>query len=486
VKDEKIRAAIYLRISQDPKEDGLAIERQESDCVGIADSRGWLVTKTYSDTVSASKRNVSRPNYERMFEDFKRGQFEALICWDLDRLTRQPRQLEDWIDASVENGLLLVTANNEADLSNDNGRLFARMKAAVARAEIERKSARQKRKNEQLTDDGRPVPGRRRFGYMSDNMTVMPDEGIKVLRLFEDFGNGRSIRSLSVEMAWRPVRVRETLTNRSYIGEVRHHGRFLPSDKITPIVSVELFEKVQIVLTDPTRKTSPGSAVVHLMSGLANCGICGATMHFQNGYMCSKSTSHVFIKGEKLENAVVWSIHLWANGSVNAENDDSDSNSNETQELLLELQEVNRLRAVQQKLAEMSGADLDLVKRELANLGGAAEKISSKLAQNRADSAQSTLLAALKNSWQKPLDMLGFEEWQASMTEATKLLGVEPSITTISQYEYISRVGRNIDEWLPYWNGLDLEDQRQIVRSLYAVTVNKGRSIDRVVLTLKS
>jgi hypothetical protein len=41
------------------------------------------------------------------------------VCWDLDRLTRQPRQLEDWIDAATDNGLKLTTANGEADLATD-------------------------------------------------------------------------------------------------------------------------------------------------------------------------------------------------------------------------------------------------------------------------------------------------------------------------------------------------------------------------------
>ena len=52
-------------------------------------------------------------------------------------------QLEDWIDAPELRGLALVTANGDADPSTDGGRMYARIKAAVARAEMERKGARQ-------------------------------------------------------------------------------------------------------------------------------------------------------------------------------------------------------------------------------------------------------------------------------------------------------------------------------------------------------
>jgi DNA invertase Pin-like site-specific DNA recombinase len=91
-----------------------------------------------------------------MVEDFKAGRFNALVTWDLDRLTRQSRQLDDWIDAAESQGLRLVTANGEADLQTDGGRMYARIKAAVARAEMERKGARQSRAHLQRAAKGRP------------------------------------------------------------------------------------------------------------------------------------------------------------------------------------------------------------------------------------------------------------------------------------------------------------------------------------------
>ena len=86
-----------------------------------------------------------------MVASFERGEIDAIICWDLDRLTRQPWQLEEWIDRAEEQGLKLVTANGDADLATDGGRMYARIKAAVARGEIERKSMRQSRAQQQLS-----------------------------------------------------------------------------------------------------------------------------------------------------------------------------------------------------------------------------------------------------------------------------------------------------------------------------------------------
>ena len=128
------RAAIYLRISLDAAMDGLAIDRQRQDCEALAEQRGWDVVHTYVDqSISASKKDVDRPDYDAMVASFERGEIDALICWDLDRLTRQPAQLEEWIDRAEEQGLKLVTANGDADLATDGGRMYAHQSSRGAR-----------------------------------------------------------------------------------------------------------------------------------------------------------------------------------------------------------------------------------------------------------------------------------------------------------------------------------------------------------------
>lgn len=62
-----------------------------------------------------------RPGYDALCREYEAGKFDALLCWDLDRLTRQPRQLEDWIDRAEQRELKIVTANGEADLTTDGG-----------------------------------------------------------------------------------------------------------------------------------------------------------------------------------------------------------------------------------------------------------------------------------------------------------------------------------------------------------------------------
>ena len=128
-----MQAAIYLRQSEDRNGDMLAVDRQREDCVKLCAQRGWATTE-YIDNDTSATNGKRRPAYQRMLADIRAGLIDAVVAWDLDRLYRQPRELEDLIDLADQKHLALATVAGDADLSTDNGRLFARIKGAVARS----------------------------------------------------------------------------------------------------------------------------------------------------------------------------------------------------------------------------------------------------------------------------------------------------------------------------------------------------------------
>ncbi|MGW5380207.1 recombinase family protein [Nocardia sp. NPDC003999] len=309
-----VHAAIYLRVSLDQTGEGLAVERQREDCEAIAKSKGWTVVETYTDnSISAFNKAKNRPAYDQMVEDYKAGRFNALITWDLDRLTRQPRQLEDWIDAAETQGLRLVTANGEADLQTDGGRMYARIKAAVARAEMERKGARQSRAQRQRAAKGRPPRGIRATGYTLDGELV-PDEAEAVRAVYQAFANGSSLKAIAAALSgaeptvravgdrtmvqdlpklvpqlptrsgrpWNPTSVISILRNPRYAGWSMLDGEIVRDETGAPvrgmweaIVPDGVWLDVQRRLDDPRRKSNrAGTERKHLGSGLYLCGIC--------------------------------------------------------------------------------------------------------------------------------------------------------------------------------------------------------------------
>ncbi len=287
------------------------MERQREDCLAIAGARGWQVVAEYVDnSISASDKRKARPQYDAMVRAHAAGQFGALICWDLDRLTRQPRQLEDWIDAAEERGLILVTANGEADLSTDGGRLFARIKASVARSEIERKSARQHRANLQRAEAGEASTGGiRTLGYTAGMRKIDRREAQHIRAGFSGLLAGQSLRSIARQWndagfltahggQWDGTDVRSLLRNVRYTGLTKHRGAVVGTGKWTPLVTEDVFRAVQAVLDDPERKTTPATARRYMLSGLAFCG-CGAkvltgrTQHGTRTYRCSETRGHM-------------------------------------------------------------------------------------------------------------------------------------------------------------------------------------------------
>jgi len=91
-------AAIYARISSDPTGEQLGVTRQIEDCKALADRRGWPVSDVYVDDDRSAYSGKPRPEYRRLLDDIGCGAVDAVIVWHADRLHRQPRELEEYID----------------------------------------------------------------------------------------------------------------------------------------------------------------------------------------------------------------------------------------------------------------------------------------------------------------------------------------------------------------------------------------------------
>ena len=75
------RAAIYLRVSTEQQ----TVENQRLDLQRAAKARGLAISATYAERASAAKQ---RPAFDRMMTDARRGAFDVLVVWSLDRFGR--------------------------------------------------------------------------------------------------------------------------------------------------------------------------------------------------------------------------------------------------------------------------------------------------------------------------------------------------------------------------------------------------------------
>lgn len=311
--------AIYLRQSYAPNGDVLAITRQRADVTKLCAARGWTTTTEYVDNDFSATNGRQRPAYTRMLADIKAGAVDAVAVWDLDRLYRQPRELEDLIELADQRGLLLATVTGDADLSTDNGRLFARIKGAVGKSEVERKSARQKAANRQARASGRwNRAGMRKFGYTKDGRPLEPEA-----TMFRDAATavlaGKSLRSIATEWnrrgvttvpgsRWTSLQVRRMLINPLYAALVTYKGKVVGDGAWEALIGRDIHDGLVAFLSDPSRRPAVSFERRHMGSGVYLCGLCGQPLSavYPSGrrrgvsYSCRPS-SHVARRGEPLD-----------------------------------------------------------------------------------------------------------------------------------------------------------------------------------------
>jgi site-specific DNA recombinase len=113
------RAAIYTRISSDPAGQRLGVTRQLTDCRKKAVDLGWDVVAVYEDNDVSASTTRTRPQYVKMLAALEAGQVDGVVVWDLDRLTRRPIEIEQFIDLADRRGIALASVGGDCDLATD-------------------------------------------------------------------------------------------------------------------------------------------------------------------------------------------------------------------------------------------------------------------------------------------------------------------------------------------------------------------------------
>jgi site-specific DNA recombinase len=185
VKDEKTGE---MRLSEK------GITRQKEDITRKAEQLGVELAEWYpeNDTTAFRKRRVRlpggrsvwrvyRPEFRRMLRDYEDGKIDGIIFYDIDRLARQPRDLEDLIDLVEHYKRPVETVTGNIDLRTSNGRAMARVLVAMANKSSEdtgRRVARARLQQAQEGKGGRHKGRRRRFGWTADGEIIEPEKAL--------------------------------------------------------------------------------------------------------------------------------------------------------------------------------------------------------------------------------------------------------------------------------------------------------------------
>src|SRR5690606_9788761 len=285
--------------------------------------------------VSAYVPGKTRPETERALNDIRAGRIKGLVAYHPDRVFGHPRELEDLIDIVEETGAKIATVQTGSyDLSTPAGRLVARQLGAAARYEREMKAERHRRQHLQLAQQGRSSGGGNRpFGFRGryrvrlavalmcwlngvPERVMLPDDGGPIYEpeaeLVREAATrllaGESMYSVLVDWEnrgirttagnrWTPYSFRRMLISPRIAGLREYQARDRNGKKITPtrtpdggwsdvigpaawppIIDRDTWEKLRVLLLDPSRRLTNPARKYLLTGGLIRCGLCDAPL----------------------------------------------------------------------------------------------------------------------------------------------------------------------------------------------------------------
>ncbi len=301
-KRAQIEAVAYYRMSTD-RQDKSIPEQREMLQPWAADN-GYLIVAEYVDEgISGDK---SRPNFQQLVDDSSLGNWSAIVMWDQDRWSRHD---------------LVKTAYYVQQLRDSNVHIHTINQGRMDWASFEDRivwAVQQESKHMYLVDMAkntlrgkRSKAGTGRLflklprGYSKihgDPPSITPNDDAPFVRqAFEAYASGFSIREVAKQLhgdgvtnssggLMAPSTVRRMLQNPIYFGRYefnrdqsrRRYGKaedvIQIDDNHPPIISRELFDRVQVRFKKNRSKTAAKTTYNYPLSGLLRCR-CGKVLH---------------------------------------------------------------------------------------------------------------------------------------------------------------------------------------------------------------
>ena len=365
----------YLRKSQMDRDfEDLSVEetlrRHRKTLDEFAKQNKLNVTVILEEVVSGESLS-SRPQMIKALELISTGEFDGIICMDIDRLSRGSSVDSGYIMQVLQvNNCKIITPNKTYDLSNETDEQFADMKFMFSRYELTTIRKRLISGRDTSVKEGRFMGSAAPYGYKivklkgekGNTLEVVPEEAQIVRMIFDWYtqdglGTGQIADKLTdlhikprKSKEWSTEVVRKILVNEHYLGKLpwkRHHTakKFIDGQltkkkykskeyeifdgRHEPIISEEQFALAQQVRRDNmSRPVKVNTEVANPFGGVLCCGHCGKRMTFVNPskknpnakprFKCERSKrcgckSHF---AEEVESAIVSEMKEWLAGYI--------------------------------------------------------------------------------------------------------------------------------------------------------------------------
>lgn len=306
------KVALYVRVSTiEQAEQGYSIDEQISKLEKFCDVKDWSVYKKYVDP-GFSGSNMKRPGLEQLIADSSHSQFDTVLVYKLDRLSRSQKDTLFLIeDVFAKNKVEFVSLNENFDTSTSFGKAMVGILSVFAQLEREQIKERMK-----LGKLGRAKSGKSMnwnniafgYSYVNGELVVNDIEAHIVKDIYLRYLAGDSISKIQNSLndaghiakktRWSYGTIKQVLRRPIYIGKTSYNGKTFKGTH-DPIIDEETFNRVQQQLKIRQQEAyskyniSRPFQSKYMLSGLLQCGYCGSKFSLVQGSINKKTGNRI-------------------------------------------------------------------------------------------------------------------------------------------------------------------------------------------------
>lgn len=325
---------IYVRVSTEEQRERQSIQTQREFAARYCGLHQLHVFETYADDgLSGTVPIEQRPGTIRLLADARKGKFDQLLVYKLDRLGRETLLILKAVDELKKLGVRVRSMTEEFDSATAAGNLMLTLLSGFAAHEREVIRERSVAGTNRLAEVGAWLGGIVPYGYRKQGekaqARIVPNEDPipgftmseadvvrtiyrmsavekKSCQKVADFLNRAHIpcgssepgkRNRRLAPIWRPSHVRNMIISRTYMGEhlfgkrARNRSRKIITREVPAIVSEQTWLAAQQVLQVNRIEASRNTRQPYLLRGLIKCGLCGLTF---SGMRIKKQRDHYY------------------------------------------------------------------------------------------------------------------------------------------------------------------------------------------------
>ena len=304
-------AVAYCRVSSAAQEERETIQNQIDFATNYCKLNNIELTHIYKDDgVTGTLPLDERPAGYEMLQDAKNGKFNLVLVFKLDRLGRATRVILNAVHDLDGYGVKVRSMTEPFDTSDASGRFLLTILAGVADLERSNILQRMGLGANRAAKKGKYMGGLTPYGYTVDsegyltpNTALIGDTGmneVDVVRMIYNLCiDGKSTLQITERLTamgippfcssrdvgkrtnknskWRPTTVYRMIKSTTYKG-INRYGKNRDTTiqrTVPPIVSEEVWDKAQEVLSANKVKIKGNVKKNYLLRGLLKCAHCG-------------------------------------------------------------------------------------------------------------------------------------------------------------------------------------------------------------------